>query len=207
MMFTGIVEEIGKIESISQGKLTVSAQKVLENVKLGDSIAVNGVCLTVLNFTDYSFSVETMPETMRRTNLGRLTVGKRVNLERALLVGGRLGGHFVQGHIDGTGQVIALKPEGEALIVRFQAPVELSRYIVDKGFIAIDGVSLTVVNRDSNSFSVSIVSYSRLNTILGYLQTGDIVNLEVDILAKYVESINSNEIPGITLEFLAKHGF
>jgi len=206
-MFTGIVEEIGKIESISQGKLTISAHKVLENVGLGDSIAVNGVCLTLINYTNYSFSVETMPETIKRTNLGRLTVGKRVNLERALLAGGRLGGHFVQGHIDGTGQVIALRPEGEALLVRCQAPAELSRYIVEKGFIAIDGVSLTVVHRDTNSFSVSIVSYSRQNTILGYLQTGDIVNLEVDILAKYVESINSNKVPGITMEFLAEHGF
>ena len=206
-MFTGIVEEIGKIESISQGKLTISAHKVLENVGLGDSIAVNGVCLTLINYTNYSFSLETMPETIKRTNLGRLTVGKRVNLERALLAGGRLGGHFVQGHIDGTGQVIALRPEGEALLVRCQAPAELSRYIVEKGFIAIDGVSLTVVHRDTNSFSVSIVSYSRQNTILGYLQTGDIVNLEVDILAKYVESINSNKVPGITMEFLAEHGF
>lgn len=206
-MFTGIIEEIGKIRSISSSQLTVSARKVLENTRLGDSVAVNGVCLTVIDVKSESFSVELMPETIHRTNFGRLQAGHQVNLERALAIGGRIGGHFVQGHIDGTGQVSSLIPEGNAVLASFKAPAELIRYIVEKGFIAVDGVSLTVVKCNSSLFSVSLVTYSRSNTILGQKRVGDQVNIEVDILAKYVDSLRDTDKPGITLEFLADRGF
>ena len=205
-MFTGIVEEIGKVISAQPGKLTVGASRTLEGMKLGSSIAVNGVCLTMIALNPTSFSVEVMPETLRRTNIGLLRTGTKVNLERPLLVGGRLGGHFVQGHIDGTGKVTAITPEGEAKLVRFEAPVEVMRYVVEKGFIAIDGTSLTVANRDVYSFQVSIVGYTAENTLMGQRRVGDTVNLEVDIIAKYVEQLGKGQ-SGITLGFLAEHGF
>lgn len=206
-MFTGIIEEVGIIGSIRPGWLTVSAKKVLEGTKLGDSIAVNGVCLTVISLDDGSFSVEVMPETLRRTNLGSLRSEDWVNLERALAVGGRFGGHFVQGHVDGVGQVLSLTPENEALLVRFKAPAELMRYVVERGFIAVDGVSLTIVERGLTSFSVSLVAYTRLNTTLGRRRESELVNLEVDILAKYLESLGDGGNSGITFDFLAEHGF
>ena len=206
-MFTGIVEELGKVESISTGKITVSAQKALEGTDLGDSIALNGVCLTVINIDDNRLSFETMPETLKRTNLSLLKIGDEVNLERALAVGGRMGGHFVQGHVDGTGQVQSLTSDGEATIVKFKAPKELMRYIVEKGFIAVDGTSLTVVDCDVSSFSVSLVGYTKQNTVLGKKRVSDTVNLEVDILAKYVENLTKGQKSEITLGMLAEHGF
>lgn len=205
-MFTGIVEEIGKVISAQPGKLTVAASRTLKGMELGSSIAVNGVCLTMIALNPTSFSVEVMPETLRRTNIGLLRTGTKVNLERPLLVGGRLGGHFVQGHIDGTGKVTAITPEGEAKLVRFEAPAEVMRYVVEKGFIAIDGTSLTVANRDASSFQVSIVGYTAENTLMGQRRVGDTVNLEVDIIAKYVEQLGKGQ-SGITLGFLAEHGF
>jgi riboflavin synthase len=206
-MFTGIVEELGKVESISTGKIVVSAKKALEGTELGDSIAVNGVCLTVISIDGNRLSFETMPETLKRANLGLLGVGDEVNLERALAVGGRMGGHFVQGHVDGTGQIQSLASEGEATIAMFQAPKELMRYIVQRGFIAVDGTSLTVVDCDVSSFSISLVGYTKQNTILGKKKVSDTVNLEVDILAKYVENLTKGEKSEITLGMLAEHGF
>lgn len=205
-MFTGIIEEVGIVKSVRSGQIAIFATKVLEGTKLGDSLAVNGACLTVRALNASSFSVDVMPETLRRTNLGLLRPGARVNLERALVVGGRLGGHFVQGHVDATGRVVSLLPEAEAVIAKYAAPPEVMRYIVEKGFIAVDGVSLTVIGCDTTSFDVSLVSYSQENTILSSRRPGDLVNLEVDIIAKYVEQLKERR-GGITTDFLAKHGF
>jgi riboflavin synthase len=148
-----------------------------------------------------------MPETSKRTNLGLLSAGDRVNLERSLALGGRLGGHLVQGHVDATGRVASVTWEGGAMIVRFEALPEVMRYVVEKGFIAVDGVSLTVVTRDTTSFRVSLVDYTRRHTILSSRQVGDIVNLEADIIAKYVEQLGQTRSTGITLDFLQEHGF
>lgn len=209
-MFTGIVEEIGRVRALvagSEPSLTVEAKTVLEDVRLGDSIAVNGVCLTVTAFDRASFTVGLMPETLRRTNLGRLRPGDRVNLERALQFGGRIGGHFVQGHVDGVGTIASVAREGEAVLMRFAAPPEVMRYVVAKGFIAVDGVSLTVVDCDRSSFSVSLVSFTQQNVTLTEKGPGQQVNLEVDILGKYVEKLSRREGGGITADFLAAHGF
>jgi riboflavin synthase len=206
-VFTGIIEEIGKVISARPGNLSVAAGKVLGDMEEGASIAVNGVCLTVTGFDSKSFAVEVMPETLSRTNLGLLKTGDGVNLERPLSLGGRLGGHLVQGHIDTTGRVISITPRGESVIAGFEAPPRLMSYIVEKGFIAVDGASLTVASRNSSSFRVSLVSYTRQNTILGGLRVGDTVNLEADIIAKYVEQFNRNGGSGITVDFLQEHGF
>ncbi len=206
-MFTGIIEEIGKIISVRPGNLSVAAGKVLEDMEEGASIAVNGVCLTVTGFDNKSFALEVMEETLSRTNLGLLKAGDRVNLERPLTLGGRLGGHLVQGHIDTTGRVISVTPRGESIIIGFEAPPRLMSYIVEKGFIAVDGVSLTIVSRNSSSFQVSLVGYTRQNTILGSRRVGDTVNLEADIIAKYVEQFSRNGGSGITVDFLQEHGF
>ncbi len=206
-MFTGIVEEAGSVVSVSSGKLVISADKVLKGIQLGGSIAVNGICLTVTEFTDKTFSVDVMPETLKRTNLGQLHNGDRVNLERPLGLGGEIGGHLVQGHIDGTGKVISIEREGEALLMKFEAPADLMRYVVEKGFIAVDGTSLTVVEKDVASFSVSIVGYTREHTILADRKINDTVNLEVDIIGKYVAEFMKPQSGGITAEFLEEHGF
>lgn len=205
-MFTGIVEETGTLKAMSSSRLTISAVRVLEGTKLGDSMAVNGACLTVSAIDAASFSVDIMPETLKRTNLGLLHPGSTVNLERPLLVGGRLGGHLVQGHVDATGKVISLIPEGGAVIARFAVPPEVLRYVVEKGFIAVDGVSLTVTGYDKTSLSVSLVAYTLKNTILGTKRVGDLVNLEVDIIAKYVGKCGEGP-GGLTLDFLNEHGF
>jgi riboflavin synthase len=205
-LFTGIVEEVGTVKSVSSGKLTVSASAVLEGTRLGDSVAVNGTCLTVSALDAGSFSVDVMPETLKRTNLGHLHPGSSVNLERALMVGGRVGGHLVQGHVDATGTVASLVSEGKAIIAKFAAPPEVLRYVVEKGFIAVDGVSLTVVGYDKSSFSVSLVGYTLKSTVLGSRKVGDQVNLEVDIIAKYVEKLREGR-GGVTLDFLSEHGF
>jgi riboflavin synthase len=207
-MFTGIVEEIGIIRGISPGCLTIEAKNVLEGIKSGDSIAINGACLTVTSVGKDKFSVDVMPETVRRTNLGRLHYGNPVNLERAMLAEGRFGGHFVQGHVDDVGKVLSLQPEEGAVIARISAPAHLMPYMVVKGFIAVDGVSLTVIDCDDFSFSVSLVSYTRDHTTLGNRKPGDVVNLEVDIIAKYVERLKQRYNRGaLTLDFLEEHGF
>ncbi len=206
-MFTGIVEEVGRVTSAQPKNLTVAASAVLHGMELGGSIAVNGVCLTITDFDTNSFSVDTMPETLERTNLGLLRTGDRVNLERPLALGGRLGGHLVQGHVDDTGRIASIKWDGRAIIIRFEASSEVMRYIVEKGFIAVDGVSLTVVAKDTSSFQVSVVDYTQKHTILGSQQVGDVVNLEVDIIAKYVEQLSQAHSPGMTMDFLKEHGF
>lgn len=206
-MFTGIVEEVGSVASLPAGGLTIAASKVLNGMQLGNSIAVNGVCLTVTSFDSKSFSVGVMPETLRRSNLGLLRTGGVVNLERPLALGGQVGGHLVQGHVDDTGKVASVTREDVALLIRFEASPEVMRFIVPKGFIAVDGVSLTVVSRDTSSFWVSLVGYTRQHTILGSLKARDTVNLEVDIIAKYVEQLNQPQRTGITASFLQEHGF
>ena len=206
-MFTGIVEEVGRVRLAGPGSLVIAAGLVLQGMETGDSVAVNGVCLTVTTFDAGSFSVDVMPETLRRTNLGRLKAGDGVNLERALALGGKLGGHLVQGHVDEVGKVSLVTADGEALIMRIEAPPVIMRYLVDKGFIAVDGVSLTVVSRDEDSFRVSLVGYTGENTVLGRKPRGDLVNLEVDIIAKYVEQISRAPRSGITTGFLEEHGF
>ena len=205
-MFTGIVEEIGTVRAARPGQLLIAAQKVLEDTRPGDSVAVNGVCLTATALALDYFSVDVMPETLQRTNLGALRPGDGVNLERPLAVGGRFGGHFVQGHVDGVGRVRSVTPQGEALLLKFEAPPEIMRYVVEKGFIAVDGVSLTVVQYNSTSFGVSLVRYTLESTTLGVRRPGDTVNLEVDIMAKYVERLREGGT-GITKGFLAEHGF
>jgi riboflavin synthase len=180
---------VGIVAKISDSGMTVTASKVLEDVKLGDSIAVNGACLTAVNFTKTEFSVDLSPETMRRTSLGQLSEGSPVNLERALLVSDRMGGHIVQGHVDGTGRIMSTKTEGDSIIFRVRVPKRLNRYIVEKGFVAVDGISLTVVKKGASSFTLAVIPYSLKNTNLVSLSVGDRVNLEADILAKYVESL------------------
>jgi riboflavin synthase len=206
-MFTGIVEEIGVVREISPRRLVVEAKKVLEGTKSGDSIAINGACLTVASINNEGFSVDIMPETVRRTNLGRLCYGGLVNLERAMLAGGRFGGHFVQGHVDDVGKIVSLSPEENAVIAKISAPTQLMSYIANKSFVAVDGVSLTVIAYDDFSFSVSLVAYTREHTTLGSKRPGDIVNLEVDIIAKYVERLKQGDNQGVILDFLEEHGF
>ena len=188
-MFTGIVEEVGVVAKISDNGMTVLATKVTEDLKLGDSIAVNGTCLTAVSFDRTEFSVDLSPETVRRTSLGRLSVGGPVNLERALLASDRMGGHIVQGHVDGTGRIMSTKRDGDSTIFRIRVPKRLNRYIVEKGFVAVDGISLTVVKRGASSFTLAVIPYTLHNTNLASLSVGGQVNLEADILAKYVESL------------------
>jgi riboflavin synthase len=206
-MFTGIVEELGIVKETSRDCLAFEAHKVLEETREGDSIAVNGVCLTVVSLESHGFSVNVMPETLRYTNLGSLRYSDPVNLERALVLGGRLGGHLVLGHIDDTGEVIDVTGEETAHIMRILAPAKLMPYMVDKGFIAVDGVSLTIANLDDFSFVVSLVSYTMENTTLGQKRPGDAVNLEVDVLAKYVENFKEPKRRSLSFEFLREYGF
>ncbi len=206
-MFTGIVEEIGNIIGARGGRLVIAADEVLEGMKPGVSIAVNGACLTVTAFDAGSFSADVMPETLKRTNLGMLHVGDKVNLERPLALGGQLGGHLVQGHVDGIGKVVSFASDGGALLIRLEAPPEVMRFTVPKGFIAVDGISLTIVNKDRGSFQVSVVEYTRNHTALKNKQVGAQVNLEVDIIAKYVEQIGQAHTSGTTTDFLKQHGF
>jgi riboflavin synthase len=206
-VFTGIIEEVGSIVSVTADKLTVGAKETLKNLQIGGSIAVNGICLTVTSFNEKSFSVDVMPETLKRTNLGLLHPGDKVNLERPLKLNGEIGGHLVQGHIDDTGKVVGVGKEGEALLITFQAEPEVMRYIVTKGFIAVDGTSLTVTTKDANTFGVSIVGFTREHTILADKKPGDIVNLEVDVIGKYAGELAKASNAGITTDFLKEHGF
>ena len=206
-MFTGIVEEVGRVTSAQSGKLVISASEVLQEIKLGGSIAVNGVCLTITSLTVSSFSIDIMPETLERTNLGLLNTGDEVNLECPLTLRKPLGGHLVQGHVDDTGRIASITQQGGAMLFRFEVPHGVVRYVVEKGFIAVDGVSLTVVTKDASSFQVSVVDFTRNQTTLGNRQVGDLVNLEVDIIAKYVEQLSQPHHSGITAGFLQEHGF
>ncbi len=216
-MFTGIVEEKGRLLSIEKGAvsaiLTIGAGRVLEGTKIGDSIAVNGVCLTVTTLGSDRFSADVMAETLRRSSLGNLSVGASLNLERALAVGDRLGGHIVSGHIDGTGRITEIRQEDNAVWYRIEADAKLLRYIVEKGSIAIDGISLTVATVDSRSFQVSVIPHTREVTALSERKIGDTVNLENDIIGKYVERLlapasgEDAKGSGLTMDFLAEHGF
>ena len=188
-MFTGIVEEVGTVTGLEGTRLTIAAGKVLQDVKLGDSIAVNGACLTVVDFDTAGFAVDLAPETLKRTSFGDLGTGGKVNLERPLAVSDRLGGHIVQGHVDATCRITSMKPEGDCVVFRVASRKRLMPYIVEKGFVAVDGISLTVVKVGASSFTLSVIPYTLVNTNLQSQVIGGRVNLEVDILAKYVESL------------------
>ena len=188
-MFTGIVEEVGVVASLSGPELKVRASRVMDRLNLGDSISVNGACLTVVARKDGEFTVGLSPETVRRTSLGNLGPGKGVNLERPLAVSDRLGGHIVQGHVDATGRIMSSRPEEDCIILRIRSPKRLMPYIVEKGFIAVDGISLTVVKKGTSSFTLSLIPYTLDNTNLKQMVKGDRVNLEADIVAKYIESL------------------
>ncbi len=191
-MFTGIVEEVGSVVEVSETGLCIRASVVMEDVAVSDSISVNGACLTVTRIEGDAFWVDTVPETRRRTNLGGLKVDSPVNLERPLRADGRFGGHVVQGHVDGAGTVLSITPEGNSHLFEFQAPDGVTPYLVEKGFIAVDGVSLTVVNCTNHTFVVAIIPYTLEHTLFANLEVGDAVNLEADIMAKYV--LKSSEL-------------
>ncbi len=215
-MFTGIVEEMGKIKAVTNGEksstLTISAKKVLENTVLGDSIAVNGVCLTVTSMGSDYFCADVMAETMRRTNLSQQTPDSPVNLERALTPLTRMGGHIVSGHIDGTGTITSYEKEDNATWVTVQAGTEILKYVVEKGSIAIDGISLTVAYVDDICFKVSIIPHTSQQTTLLQKGVGNTVNLECDVIAKYVEKLmgfktENKPEDNITEEMLIEYGF
>ena len=206
-MFTGIVQETGVIVSATGKGLTIAASASLKGIQEGGSIAVNGVCLTVTRYDPQSFTAEVIPETLKRTNLGLVKPGDKVNLERPLAFNGEIGGHLVQGHIDDTGTVTQVAREGESILMTFQAKPEVMRYIVPKGFIAVDGTSLTVTTKDARSFGVALIGYTLQHTILVERNPGDAVNLEVDIIGKYVVEIYGPQSQGISAEFLREHGF
>lgn len=188
-MFTGIVEEVGIVRSSVREGLTIAARTVMPTLQVGGSISVNGACLTVTVLKPDAFTVDVVPETRRRTNLGSLRPGDSVNLERPLRADGRMDGHIVQGHVDQTGTIAEISADGEALLIWFHAPRQIMRYIVAKGFVAVDGVSLTVVHCDDDGFSVTVIPHTRDHTVFGSRTVGDAVNVEVDILAKYVERL------------------
>ena len=214
-MFTGIVEELGTVKQVvsgsAWGQIEIAGREVLAGTKLGDSIAVNGVCLTVTNLRSGSFTADVMAETMRRSNLGSLKKGDQVNLERAMAADGRFGGHMVSGHIDGTGVISQMKQEGNAVWVTVDTSEELMRLIVEKGSIAIDGISLTVAKEMPGAFQVSIIPHTGEETTLLKKKPGAVVNLENDMIGKYVEKLMRKESEGggrsLTLDFLKQHGF
>lgn len=210
-MFTGIVEETGTIERLVTGAaecfITIRADAALEGTKEGDSIAVNGVCLTVTEIRPPFFTADVMPETLRRSNLYGIPKGSRVNLERAMPLNGRFGGHIVAGHIDGTGTVLSLRREENAVWIRIAAAAELTRYIVAKGSVALDGVSLTVVEVLPGEFSVSLIPRTASETTLLEKKSGDKINIECDMIGKYVEKLMGRGSGGITEELLREYGF
>ena len=211
-MFTGIVEEIGAVRRVGDGSIDIGANLVLEGTKIGDSIAVNGVCLTVTTLRGDGFTADVMPETMRRSNIGTLRNGDGVNLERAMAANGRFGGHIVSGHIDGVGTITNQRREGNATWVTISAPPEILRYIVEKGSVAIDGISLTVAAVTDTDFSLSLIPHTGDATSLLQKGCGNQVNLENDIVGKYVERLMTAASPTktesrITLDFLQKNGF
>lgn len=214
-MFTGIIEELGTVIKLDQqgvsARITIEADKVLENTKLGDSIAVNGVCLTVTDLGKSKFCADVMAETLRRSSLGVLKKGSKVNLERAMAADGRFGGHMVSGHIDGTGEIAKISPEGTAVWYTIEATESILDGIVEKGSIAIDGISLTVAAVTEHDFSVSIIPHTGANTTLSLKKQGDIVNLENDVVGKYVQKFLSKKKEktesNITEDFLGKYGF
>ncbi len=216
-MFTGIIEEIGRIDSIKKGTqsavLGIRCQKVLEGTKIGDSIAVNGVCLTVTSLHEQGYTADVMAETLERSSLGSLSKNSPVNLERAMAADGRFGGHIVAGHIDGTGKIRDIRRDETAVWYTVEAEPQILRYVVEKGSIAIDGISLTVARVTDRDFSVSIIPHTQGETSLRFRQKGDIVNLECDVIGKYVEKlmkpagITTSVESNITDTFLMEHGY
>lgn len=218
-MFTGIVEELGQVKAMVFGaqsvKITIRASKILADLQIGDSIAVNGTCLTAVSFTKQDFTADVMPETVRMTVLSQLSVGDAVNLERALTLSSRLGGHIVSGHVDGLGEIIAMEKDDNAIVFRIKAAEEIARYIVPKGSVTIDGISLTVVECQATWFSVSMIPHTAEVTTLGRKKKGDLVNIENDIVGKYVERLlrfqESSTVQTakktMDIEFLTRHGF
>ncbi len=216
-MFTGIIEETGEIISNQKGAksavLTIKGDLIFSDLKLGDSVAVNGVCLTVADLTNHQFKADVMNETLSRSNLGMLQTGSKVNLERAMRADGRFGGHIVSGHIDGTGRITGIRKDDNAVWITISAPENILRYIIEKGSVAIDGISLTVAKISDNDFSVSVIPHTGKSTTLLSKNLGSTVNLENDIIGKYTEKLlkirdekNTHE-NGITYEFLMKNGF
>ena len=215
-MFTGIVEELGTIRSIRRGRvsavLSICAEKILSDLKIGDSVAVNGVCLTATSRDSGGFTADVMHETLDRSSLGALVPGSFVNLERAMPADGRFGGHIVSGHIDGVGKICSVRPDDNALWYTISAPPEILRYVVEKGSVAIDGISLTVAAVEPEAFSVSVIPHTAAVTLLGKKRAGDVVNLENDIIGKYVDKLLHPAAPPpvqskLTLDFLAENGF
>ncbi len=213
-MFTGIVEEVGTVNAVvntgSSSGVRINAKTVLEGTKTGDSIAVNGVCLTVTKMGSGWFEADVMNETLRRSSLGSLSQGSPVDLERAMAAGGRFGGHIVSGHIDGTGSIVSMKNDGIAVWITIAADSRILRYIVEKGSVAIDGISLTVAKVTDKDLCVSVIPHTLKNTVLGFKKAGDTVNLENDIIGKYVEKLMQpadNDKGGITAGFLMENGF
>ncbi len=216
-MFTGIVEEVGSVREIVHGsmsiRLSISCIKILDDVSIGDSIAVNGICLTVTDIGTGCFSADVMPETMRKTGLEKLKIAERVNLERALRLSDRLGGHILTGHIDGTGTIIGRTEEGNAIWLTIQAPDEVLKYIVMKGSVALDGTSLTVAYTDNRAFKVSLIPLTAEKTNLGSKRAGDKINIECDVIGKYVEKLTKgyngrqSGKKDISTDFLRENGF
>lgn len=222
-MFTGIIEEIGQIAAINRGqvssRLTIKGNKIFSDLKIGDSVAVNGVCLTATTISGNSFTADVMAETLRRTNLGTFTGGTEVNLERAMAADGRFGGHIVSGHIDGTGKISQMKREENAVWIKIVTSESIMKYIIEKGSVAIDGISLTVAERGTDFFSVSVIPHTGSETTLLGKREGDVVNLENDVIGKYVEQMLKYGDAGenvkavsaqksvITSELLAQNGF
>ncbi|MBM0064565.1 riboflavin synthase [Alkalicoccobacillus gibsonii] len=211
-MFTGIIEEVGTIKAMKEtGEaivMTIAANEVLTDVHEGDSIAVNGVCLTVTSYSDFEFVVDVMPETVRASSLQALKTNSKVNLERAMHANGRFGGHFVSGHVDGIGTIIRKTPEQNAIYYTIQVSKELRRYMIHKGSVTVDGTSLTIFGVDETSFTISIIPHTVEQTIIGNKEVGDIVNIECDLVGKYIEQFLENPRQGnITSGFLQEHGF
>lgn len=219
-MFTGIIEEIGTVKSIKSKVITIEADKIFEDLKLGDSVAVNGTCLTVSSFSNKIFNADITYETLNRTNLGNLKSGFKVNLERALTLNGRLGGHIVSGHVDGIGIIKSISRNSKDIILTVEVPFDLMKYIIEKGSVAVDGISLTIAEVNKNNFSIALIPHTFKETSLYYKKEGDKVNIENDIIGKYVEKLlffnntnNNEEIKNksansnINMEFLIKNGF
>ncbi len=210
-MFTGIVEELGAVKALRRdagaARLTISASTVLESTAIGDSICVNGVCLTVVEKNRSDFSADVAVETLKVTNLGDLKIGAKVNLERALQLSARIGGHLVSGHVDAVGRIREKREEGNGWRIFIEAPANVLRYVIKKGSIAVDGISLTVADVDASGFSIAMIPHTAKLTTLGFKTAGDGVNLESDIIGKYVERLLSGRVEGVSLELLKKTGF